>query len=312
LFSTGCAMDASEHGADVEAVGEVSQAFTGCPAGTSCFDYSTGGFTVRIYQCPWRAGDSLISGNHLLSRCYIGSDHALIGGGAEIQAIGGGDAEPGALLTSSRPDGDFAWVASSKDHIDIGTHVLRAYAIGLRHSSLSVTTLKANIKIKTDSSSVASASPDASSTVDDGFVLLSGGAQAITTGSGLLLTRSYPTSATTWYAQAKDHQVSSPGTVRVWSIGIKQQLTASIGVTTSWSSWWSSTGGGYRSTTISNGSPWVTVGVGANQEWSGSGRLLTDMFPLMSGQGGVFATSKDHEVSSSGRVLGYAMAMRQL
>jgi hypothetical protein len=308
-------MDTSSDGEQLSEepnIGTSQQALNACPAGVTCFDYSAGSVSARVYQCGWSVGNSNF-GNHLTASCYVDTqDFVLVGGGAEIQ----GDPVPGGLLTTSMPNGN-GWFVTSKDHVDVGKHNLRAYAIGLRLAGYTTTQLRGQVHVNS-ATGTSGASPTAFKGVpldsNGNFeVLLSGGAETHTTGPGLLLTGSWPSSATAWGAAAKDHVSSSPGFVTAYVISIPS-CPPGLGycLTSSNSNWFSSTGTGYRSSTISNPTGWITVGVGGRSDYSGSGRLLTDIAPLMSGQGGVFGSTKDHKVLDSGRVQSYAMALRRL
>jgi hypothetical protein len=307
----GCAMDVGGEGGGQQLSAEANlgtsqQALNACPANTTCFDYSAGSVSARVYQCAWSVGSSNFQ-NHLTAGCFVDTaDFALVGGGAEIQ----GDPVPGGLLTVSMPNGN-GWFAASKDHVDVGKHNLRAYAIGLRLSGYTAAQLRGQIHINSATSG-SGHSVSAFAGIPAGELLLGGGAETLTTGAGQLLTNSYPASTTVWTASSKDHVTSSTGFVTAYAISIPA-CPPNLGycLTSSNSNWWSSTGTGYRSSSIANPAGWVTVGVGAHSSYSGSGRLLTDIVPLMSGQGGVFGSSKDHKVLDSGAVLSFAMALRR-
>jgi hypothetical protein len=130
---------------------------------------------------------------------------------------------------------------------------------------------------------------------------------------------SYPSSATEWSAAAKDHDIPSVGFVTAYVISIPSCPPGLVDVrgvayclTSGNSNWFSSTGTGYRSSSIANPVGWVTTGVGVKSTWTGgAGRLLTDIVPLMSGQGGVFGSSKDHKFLDSGNLQSFAMALRR-
>jgi hypothetical protein len=314
LAVVGCSMDTTgdtgdqgEQLAEHESVGVIQEALNACPAGATCFDYSPGSVSARVYQCAWSVGNSNFA-NHLSAGCFVDSDFALVGGGAEIE----GDPAPGGLLTVSMPNGN-GWYAESKDHTSVGKHKLRAYAIGLRLAGYTTAQLKAQIHISSAITGSAAAAPTAFAVIPDGELLLGGGARTSTAGTGQLLTASWPFSNAVWGAASKDHTSSSPGFVTAYAISIPA-CPPGLGycLTSGNSSWWSSTGTGYRSSTISNPAGWVTVGVGAKSSYTASGRLITDMVPLMGGQGGVFGSTKDHTSPDSGKVLSFAMALRRL
>jgi len=246
--ASGCSMDASSDGEQLSEeanIGTSQQALNACPAGVMCLDYSAGSVSARVYQCGWSTGTSNFQ-NHLTAGCQVDTaDFVLVGGGAEIF----GDPVPGALLTTSKPNGN-GWFVASKDHVDVGKHSLRAYAIGLRLAGYTATQLRGQVHVTTvNGSSGAVSSAFAGVPLDsngDFELLLGGGAQTLTTGQ--LLTASYPFNTTTWSAASKDHIVSAPGIVTAYAISIPR-CPPGLGycLTNGNSNWFSSTGTGYRS-----------------------------------------------------------------
>lgn len=273
----------------------------------SCLDIQSGPLTARIYRC------APVEGAHVFAECSVGSDFALVGGGAEII----GSPEPGAMLTDSYP-GNNAWAAKSKDHIHPNDHDLRVYAIGLRLDGLTGAELRPLVKTKR-SLQVWGNHPTAEVYLPDlaNNVMLSGGGDIVPGSSnpGMLMVRSSPNSSTgPWVVGSKDHILYNEGALKAHmvympkcppkvSYCLESRMASSV---------WSSTGGGYRSATYSNAIGSVPVGVGAIQSSPGGNRLLTDMFPRLTSTGGVTATSKDHDVADSGRIQAVLMTLRSI
>ncbi|MBM4186894.1 MAG: hypothetical protein FJ206_06210 [Gemmatimonadetes bacterium] len=155
----------------------------------------------------------------------------------------------GNLLTGSYPDETSlrSWICEAKDHLGPNPAVVHAYAIGIRAVSG-----PAPAVVITKVTSGVGPAPSIRATVAPGYEVTGGGARAevyrmaslaaprTTTrslanrtvpgvappDSGVLLTASFPvvglaSAATGWEARAKDHGVSSPGSVTAFVIGIK-------------------------------------------------------------------------------------------
>ncbi|MGE0551860.1 MAG: hypothetical protein AB7R55_00390 [Gemmatimonadales bacterium] len=175
----------------------------------------------------------------------------LTGGGcwADWRSTGGA----GLLLTGSYPDEvtQRAWICEAKDHLVPSPGALRAYVIGMR----ALTGAQPVVAI-TKATSAIGAAPVARANVAPYFEVTGGGARAevwrgatlarsgatntmaapsrtaarlqAAADSGVLLTASFPIMGTGtarvavgWEARAKDHGVSSPGTVTAYVIGVK-------------------------------------------------------------------------------------------
>lgn len=308
----GCAFE-SETTADdgAEIVGKVEQGLEACPSGATCFDRTdpTGAFTVRVLRCGY-VGPARANG----ASCRVGSEFALVGGGAEVE----GSPTPGGILLDSFPIAPGTtpqWYAVDSSHIYPQNTRLRAYSIGLKVNGLTGAQLQAKMAY---SSAVSTTDPypGAIKLVPAGHILLSVGA---TTDSGNIdqpLTAVYPANPR-GIATSKQHLQAVNGRVTVYVTSMTQCPLPGVCFSSSSSSARSSEGLGYRSVTYNNPSSLDFVtGVGASAggtEYNlNSGRVLTDMFPLMSGLGGAYASSKDYAVNDSGAVTAFITTIRRL
>jgi hypothetical protein len=277
-------------------VGTAQQALQECPQKTICTTWTKGRLTVRRFECPFGQ-----EAQHATAKCQVPTgEFVLVGGGAEIA----GNFAPGALLTGSFPsfDDKQTWVATSKDHIRPYSHNVRAFAVGLKLDGLSYLELRNLVKVGFATSGVAN-HPTVSVPVPAGHAMLSGGAQTIFSGAGQLLTRSSPANVNgPWIASSKDHVLADPGRVRAFVVSMPQCLPQlDYCVTNVIDSDVSDSHAGYWGQNNFLGHPHIVTGVGVSQQiLSGQGRLLNDMF--MTDGGGVWATTKDHEVPSAGTI----------
>jgi hypothetical protein len=270
------------------------------------FTDASGAVTVRIATCGWSAAVP-----HPDASCSVDADFVLVGGGAEVE----GEGNPGGLLTASYPSSDLTtWFASSKDHQRSFAHRLRAYTIGLRLNGVPAATLRSLISLS-QATSVTAAHPSVVASVPPGFNLIGGGARANYSSAGQLLTTSRPAGGQ-WLASSKDHGISNAGTVTAFAIGIPSGVIPGFGtldvVASSVSSFSS---GGYRSVSLATPPGWVLTSVGGDAQYSGAGRLLTDLLPFSDAPSntisGATVRSKDHEYSSSGNTFAYVIAARK-
>ena len=259
------------------------------------FTDASGEVIVRVYTGQW------VYGQHNTTSVSVDTDFVLVGGGAMISQWQNPDdllGQPGALLTKSYPNSNFTtWHAASKDHGTIYWHYLRAYAIGMRLSGVSSVQLRSYMVIVQQTSSTGH-HPTAVASVPPGYLLLGGGARA--NGSlarGLLLTASYPYSFHEWMASAKDHHFSELGTVDAFAIGIQQSIPGFGVLSATYNNALTSVDTGYGVASIQAPTGWVVSSVGGRAQYSGPGRLLTDLFPYWepsSNRLGAKAISKDH------------------
>lgn len=286
------------------------------------FTDGSGQIHVRVKQCDW-VGPAA----HPSTSCAVDPGYVLVGGGAEIERNPGGTPlTKGGLLTRSKPNADIlTWLASSKDHAFSDPHRLRAYAIGMKLQRANGTFLTTNdllgqmYRFVQTSEEIANhpfavADIRGSFSFQEGDVMLGGGAEALGTfGGGQLLIASTPLTATGWLVAAKDHGVSDPSFVEASVIGIRR-CPATWGrcfVTGIFPGAQAAVGNGYHSMTRTIGPPFATTSVGGRSEYDGPGRLITDLFPVMSPNGGSTVASKDHWFADTGslqaRVVGVSV-----
>lgn len=147
---------------------------------------------------------------HPVGSAEVGAGYVMTGGGAWVDWNGAGN-----LLTASYPKTKNIWEARSKDHSVSDPASILVCAIGLKS--------KIGVRLTTDrneSSSSSASHPSATVSPNGGFVMVGGGAFVDWAGAGNLLTASYPVGQNTWGARSKDHSVSSPAKVLVYTLGI--------------------------------------------------------------------------------------------
>ena len=276
------------------------------------FTDASGEVIVRVYTGPW------VYGQHNTTSVNVDTDFVLVGGGAMISQWANPDdllGQPGALLTKSYPNSNFTtWHAASKDHGTVYWHSLRAYAIGLRLSGVSSVQLRNYMTIVKTSSS--GNHPTAVAPVPPGYLLLGGGASAIGSPQrGLLLTASFPSSFHEWTASAKDHHFFESGSVEAFAIGIQQSIPGFGVLNATYNNALTSTGTGYGVASIQAPTGWVVTSVGGRAQYSGPGRMLTDLFPYwdLSNRLGAKAISKDHlgPYYTSGDTYAYTVSIQK-
>lgn len=259
----------------------------------------SGRVRTYIFECEGR-------GQHPVVHCDVDPDQVLVGGGAWAEYSG-----HGALLTASYPEnGELeTWIGKSKDHIRGDRHTLHVYAVGLELSGVSRRTLRSRVTMK-QATSGSSVHPARTVSVPPGYVLTGGGARVNWSGSGNLLTESYPTSDRTWKVKSKDHMRNSPATITAYAIGISTSYIPGFGSLRgqrrSTSGW---TSHGVGAVTKNPTSGWTTTGMGGKVAWSGAGRMLFKIKPN-SGDG-VDVSSKDHVSPSGGTTTAYVLELQK-
>lgn len=161
---------------------------------------------VRVFQ------QTSTQANHPSASVSVPSDYTMTGGGAQVHWTGAGN-----LLTASFPAGPHRWEARSKDHGDPSPATITVYAIGVRARN-GATFPETRVF---HNESVSRQHPNSTVEVEDGYILLSGGALVNWTGLGNLLYASWPAGDGSWTAASKDHQWASPATITVYAIGFK-------------------------------------------------------------------------------------------
>jgi hypothetical protein len=148
------------------------------------------------------------------------------------------------------------------------------------------------------------AHPSARATVDPGYKIVGGGAKVNWSGSGNLLTASYP-DGNAWVATSKDHIDPDPASITVWAIALydpgnewevrvfqENMLQPTP----------------HPSVEVAVPSEYVMTGGGAFIHWSGAGNLLTASYPVNGAKWA--AASKDHEQSDPATLTAYAIGIR--
>jgi hypothetical protein len=317
LFSVSMSVSIFDCGARVDSAQAIgaSKAITMTESQEFC-DQSTGICTL-IVQCDWVG-----PGRHNTAICGIlSADYVMVSGGAEIEgtSVNGFKApgpQPGALLTESAPTvigESWVWEASSTDHDLVFLHRLRAYAIGLKLPGIVSVDLNKMLKIRRTVSGIARR-PTATQQISAGEILVGGGAVAIYSGDGQLLTESYPSSTTAWTASSKDHNHADPGQVVAWAVSIPAcpagYVHGCIATRIISENLTGFSGGGYLLGCAGYSNP--TTAVGAQSLYGGDGRMLTALFPSLGTcePPGPAVSSKDHETTDVGRIQAYAIRLQ--
>jgi hypothetical protein len=297
-----------------------------------------GQIEVKGWMCDWEGPADVVS-----ALCSTDPGYVVVGGGGEVE----GAAPGGGLLTGSGPLDVQTWQVLSKAHMFSYPHRLRAYVLGMRMRDRSGNWMNPFLWFQTDdmywvhatscdgcpnggalshpvSTAFLANSPD----YQPGDILIGGGAFARDTGAvgtwwagaGQLLWESMPSpwpSSPGWYGGSKDHAVSDPGWVDTVAIGMHRCPSFFNGCIEGGSWNWNMFGNwsGYKCNSMSMdpNSSWVMTSVGAADDWSGAGRLLTDIIPTTgaNGTGGVLAYSKDHGiVDTSGNLHVHMVGIR--
>ncbi len=149
---------------------------------------------------------------HPQATARLRAGYTMTGGGAFVDYHGAGS-----LLTACYPDSDSTWQAHSKDHDVSDPSLITAYVIGIKHRGL-LHRVQHSITSATGGSAP---HPTAQVQVGSGFTMCGGGAVDNYSGSGNLLTASYPQTPN-WIAAGKDHIHSDPSTITAYVIGLKE------------------------------------------------------------------------------------------
>jgi hypothetical protein len=292
----------------------------------------SGSVRVRMYVC-WLGG--LADNND--KTCAVEPGWTLVGGGATVHRDYNSTA--GALLTGSFPEFQYnRWRATSKSHIYQVPHMLWVAAIGMKLGNLSASQLQSNMIVSVAQSQGSQSHPSVSSPVPSGMLLIGGGARALYSGAGQLLTESYPF-GNSWHAKSKDHHFADPGQVLAYAIAINQCptgfgacLEASSGATSVTCSGGLCCNGQTPAYPFANNCPlqvampttmWATTSVGGRSLYNGAGRLffaLSPYFPFdqeplgppYNGSAPVVSVhTKDHHYADSGSAIGYFVTLRK-
>jgi hypothetical protein len=232
--------------------------------------------------------------------CQVDPNYVVVGGGARTEYF-----SSGALLTEARPfdNGLYTYVASSKSHKSSDPHYLHVYVIGLRLIGVTRNNLWLQTEFKTVTSSTLSETPTAQVSVSQGYQLIGGGARVNWSEPGNMLTESWG-AGNGWSASGKSHKSSSMATISVWAIGLNPYIDGFGVLTFSQYSPYStdvSTGVALSTAGVTSGYV-LTCPSGRSHYYSGSGRLLTGIYPNPQFHGGAWASDKDHLTASDGGV----------
>jgi hypothetical protein len=165
------------------------------------------------------------------------------------------------------------------------------------------------IRVKTCDWSPTAQHPAAVCVVDNGYVLVGGGAEVEgQANGGGLLTRSFPPNKVAWFASSKDHVTAHSHRIRAYVVGMQlagvSQATLDSLVTIS-----SATSGASHAPSVTVAAPafYTLLSGGASSNASGAGQLLTGSFPPNSTSW--TASAKDHQQSDIASVTAYAVSI---
>lgn len=155
---------------------------------------------------------------HPSTSAGVPAGFTMIGGGFRVNWPPGA----GNLATASFPEFGDVWTARSKDHFIASPCTIDTFSVGLR-TQLPLPVGKVD-RVENSGVSGSAAHPSIAVRIADAFALTGIGAEARTTGPGSLLWRLEPTvngNQQGVTAASKDHQASSPATIKAWAIGIR-------------------------------------------------------------------------------------------
>jgi hypothetical protein len=224
----------------------------------------------------------------------------ILGGGASVEVI-----EPGNLLTACFPVNPTTWRASAKDHELSSPASVTGFAYALFDPENDY-----QVFVQQEISDPA-AHPGAIATLPSGFVLTGGGASVQFFGAGSLLTATFPNTATSWEARAKDHDISDPSRITAFAIGIRpnkpnippvfHSIPRLIGEVRA-----------HPTARVCLDPQFTLCGGGAFDQWQGDGNLLTGSFPTTTDPGNRCwdARGKDHIHPSPAAIEVFAIGVR--
>jgi hypothetical protein len=260
------------------------------------YDYKT-----KDLQQHWEISAVLPSGER---------DKAIVvggGGWADFHTTGG------AFLTCSCPTRDLdGWVVASKDHAEVvDAHQLSVYLLALRIDGMLRPDLLRFVQIFSADSGSPQEHPEATVTVPNTHLVLSGGFWVDWHGEGNLATVSRP-NGNGWIAKSKSHIKASPATIWAYAIGIKTMLPGAVSVAHHIDQA-KSTPAAWPTMNKSLDSRFLLTGVGAEVVWNGWGNMLTRIQPSVTSNPvvqKVEASAKDHKESDPSTITVYAVGAR--
>lgn len=232
----------------------------------------------------------------------------VLGGGAFVDWDGpcSEPTSPGNLLTAMHPNNDgTSWTVAFKDHILVSKARVMAYCIvGQMRDGSPIA--ESNYQVVHATSAMA-AHPTTQATLEPGFMVVGGGARTNfnLSSAGSLLFASYPTTELSgWVGSGKDHVQSSPATITVWAIGLKETFLKRSGMLVRLFSTTSSLPAHHPRHTFVLPDFHLT-GAGARVNWSVQGNLLTASFPQ--DRQTVVVEGKDHIESDPSTITAFAI-----
>ncbi|WP_436515285.1 hypothetical protein [Ekhidna sp. To15] len=237
----------------------------------------------------------------------VDPEFVLVGGGAWVK-----NASYGAYITESSPSTNKrTWTARSKDHLTSDTHSIVAYAVGMRVNGLTRSQLASHVILKEETTPTAASHPSETVSVSNAYHLVGGGVKVHWSGSGNMVTSSYP-SGNTWKVSSKDHIKGSQAKITAYAIGLKKSIPGFGNIVRhlpSPQSSYVSTGVDTERSNVPYG--YVTTCAGARTTFSGSGRMLMGYRPDFRNADYTESKSKDHASASSGRLYNYIIAVKK-
>jgi hypothetical protein len=235
----------------------------------------------------------------------VADDMVCIGGGGTAA-----EGPNGALLTASYPNDQLSgWLVSSKDHEVPNPHQLTGFAIGLKIRGISREQMMDNfLRVETGDSGAAP-HPEASASMPDPFLLVSGGFRVDWNGAGNLGTASFPENNFSWKVRSKDHDISDPSNIRAFAIGIRRDLP--VGAVTTFVRSADSATSAHPRSVVALPTGFAMTGGGAEVHWSGDGNLLWMLQPATRTDRQEFSSaSKDHIHPSPATITSYILGIR--
>lgn len=237
----------------------------------------------------------------------VGSDEVLIGGGARINSTWTNST----FLSANYPNEHTnAWVASAKPHLYPDIYTLEVYAIGLKLNGVSAATLRNYVDYHDERAGGNYNHPPFGMPRKSNYYTLCGGIR-VDSPNHLLFDNYYDPSNQAWFARAKSHGITSYSDASGYMISISKGYIPGFGyldVGYSQGGAYSYGGGqvGVSTAYVPGGS--VLACPGANINYSGAGRLLTNISP--SGNA-VTVRDKDLQYASSGTLQASATHIRK-
>ena len=234
----------------------------------------------------------------------------VLGGGAFVDWDGPCSlpSSAGNLLTAMHPNNaGTSWSVEFKDHIIVSRARVIAYCIvGQMRDGCPIA--ESNYQVVHATSPIL-AHPATQANLAPGFMVVGGGARTESSGPGSLLFASYPTADLSgWIGRAKDHVESSPGTITVWAIGLKERFLKEAGMLVRMFSMTTAQVAHHPRHAFVLPDFHLT-GTGARVNWTGQGNLLTASFPQ--DRQTVVVEAKDHIETDKSTITAFAIGFTE-